>query len=62
MTNNDFEQRLRTWFRDEIDQTEAAPSALRHSLNAIASNGRRDTADSRRWLLFALRPRSSPRC
>ncbi len=53
MTDHDFEQRLRTWFHDEVDQTEAAPIALRHGLSAIASRGRLETFDSRRWVLLA---------
>ena len=53
MTDHDFEQRLRDWFREEVDETKAAPIALRHSLSAITSEGRHGIFDSRRWMLLA---------
>ncbi len=53
MTDHDFEQRLRDWFRDEVDPTQAAPIALRHGLTAIASQARPGTFGSRRWMLLA---------
>ena len=53
MTDHDFERRLRLYFREEVDQTRAAPIAMRQSLSALAIAGRRDQFDSRRWMLLA---------
>ena len=54
MTDHDFERRLRDWFREEVDQTQAAPVALRQQPDRHRER-RPATPRSvaRRWMLLA---------